>query len=231
MGSCAPPRGLLLSFFGTVALIFTSPSAFAQSFPLAIAPTARHYPQPATVANAAAPVRYPDNNSNGMKALLRTIRFAEGTWRGGAEAGYQVMYGGRLISEVIPGSDPFSKHPEFVVVKQSALNSEAAGAYQFMGATWNQVAGWLGIKDFSPRRQDQVALWLVRNRLSDAEEANINRGILTPEALHQLAPEWAALPTHSGDSYYGYGQSVKSWSQLKAFYDKQLELLRIQTGA
>ena len=90
-----------------------------------------------------------------------------------------------------------------------------------MGATWNQVAGWLGITDFSPLRQDQVALWLVRNRLSDAEEANINQGILTREALHQLAPEWASLPTHWGGSYYGYGQSVKSWSQLKAFYDQQ----------
>ena len=34
-----------------------------------------------------------------------------------------------------------------------------------------------------------------------------------------------SLPTHSGASYYGYGQSVKTWSELKAFYDRQLELL------
>lgn len=231
MGLCAPPRGLVLSFLGTVALASTSPSAFAQVFPLSRTLTALHHPRPITVANTATPVRYLHNTSNGMEALLRTIRFAEGTWRGGTEAGYQVIYGGRLISEVIPGSDPFSKHPQFVVVKQNALNSEAAGAYQFMGATWNRVADWLGITDFSPLRQDQVALWLILNRLSDAEEANINRGILTREALHQLAPEWASLPTYSGDSYYGYGQSVKSWSQLKAFYDQQLELLRIQTEA
>ena len=178
------------------------------------------------------PARYLHNISNGMEALLRTIRFAEGTWRNGQEVGYQVIYGGNLISEVIPGSDPFSKHPDHVVRKQTALNSSAAGAYQFMPATWNRVAEeWLNIKDFSPLRQDQVALWLVRNRLSDAEEANINRGVLTSEALHQLAPEWASLPTRSGAGYYGYGQSVKSWSQLKAFYDKQLELLRIQTEA
>lgn len=229
MGLCAPPRGLILSFLGTVALTSTSP--FAQAFPLSLAPTALHHPQPVTLANAATPVRYLHNNSNGMEALLRTIRFAEGTWRGGTEAGYQVIYGGRLISEEIPGYDPFSKHPQHVVRKRTALNSEAAGAYQFMGSTWNRVAGWLGITDFSPLRQDQVALWLVLNRLSDTEEANINRGILTREALHQLAPEWASLPTHSGASYYGYGQTVKSWSQLKAFYDEQLELLRIQTEA
>ena len=231
MGLCPPARGFWLSLLGTVALTSTSPSAFAQTFALSRTLTALHDPQPVIVADAAAPVRHLHNTSNGMEALLRTIRFAEGTWRGGTEAGYQVIYGGRLISEVIPGSDPFSKHPQFVVVKQSGLNSEAAGAYQFMGATWNRVAGWLGITDFSPLRQDQVALWLIRNRLSDTEEANISRGLLTREALDQLAPEWASLPTHSGGSYYGYGQSVKSWSQLKAFYDRQLELLRIQTGA
>ena len=235
MGLCAPPRGLVLSFLGTVALTSPSPSAFAQAFPLSRTLTALHHPQPATVANAATPLpapRYLRDASNGMEALLRTIRFAEGTWRDGKKAGYQVIYGGRLISEEIPDvPDPFSKHPEYVVRKQTSLNSSAAGAYQFMPATWNQVAGYLNIDDFSPLRQDQVARWLVRNRLSDAEEDNINRGILTREALHQLAPEWAALPTHSGGSYYGYGQSVKSWSQLKDFYDQQLELLRIQTGA
>ena len=237
MGLCAPPRGLVLSFLGTVVLTSTSPSAFAQAFPLSRPLTALHHPRPATVANAATPLpaRYLHDISNGMEALLRTIRFAEGTWRGGTEAGYQVIYGGRLISEVIPGSDPFSKHPDHVVRKQTALNSSAAGAYQFMPATWNRVAGWLEIKkddkdDFSPLRQDQVARWLVLNRLSDAEEANINRGILTREALHQLAPEWSSLPTRWGGSYYG-GQSVKSWSRLKAFYDEQLELLRIQTEA
>lgn len=234
MGLCAPPRGLVLSFLGTVALTSTSPSAFAQAFPLSRTLTALHHPQPATVANAATPLpaRYLRDASNGMEALLRTIRFAEGTWRGGTKDGYQVIYGGRLISEEIPDvSDPFSKHPEYVVRKQTSLNSSAAGAYQFMPATWNRVAGWLNIDDFSPLGQDQVARRLVLNRLSDAEEDNINRGILTREALHQLAPEWASLPTHSGGSYYGYGQSVKSWSQLKDFYDQQLELLRIQTGA
>ncbi len=232
MGLSAPPKALALSVLRTAVL--TSASLFTPAFSFSPFPTALHHPQSVAVGNAATPLpaRHLDNISNGMEALLRTIRFAEGTWRGGTEAGYQVIYGGRLISEVIPGSDPFSKHPETVMrVKQSVLNSEAAGAYQFMGATWNRVAGWLGITDFSPRRQDQVALWLVRNRLSDAEEANINRGLLTREALHQLAPEWAALPNRWGASHYGYGQTVKSWNQLKGFYDEQLDLLRIQTEA
>ena len=235
MALCAPPRGLILSAVGT-ALALTSTPVLAQASPFSPSPAAtafhRHRPQPVTVADAATPRRYLQDHSNGMEALLRTIRFAEGTWRGGTtEEGYQVIYGGRLISEVLPGSDPFSDHPQFVVVKQNALNSSAAGAYQFLGTTWNRVAGWYDIRDFSPTRQDQVARRLIRDRLSDAEEANIDKGILTREALHQLAPEWAALPTHSGASYYGYGQSVKSWDQLKAFYDKQLALLNRETEA
>ena len=233
MGLCAPPRGPTLAALGTVAL--TSASFFAPAFSFSPSPAALRHPQPVTLANTATPVpaRYLHDISNGMEALLRTIRFAEGTWRGGQEVGYQVIYGGSLISEVIPGSDPFSKHPEHVIRKQTALNSSAAGAYQFMPATWNQVAEkWLNIKDdFSPLRQDQVAHKLILHRLDALEEANINRGVLTREALHQLAPEWASLPTHSGGSYHGYGQSVKSWSQLKAFYDQQLELLRIQREA
>ena len=229
MGLSVPPGGLAASVFGTVVLTSASLFAPALSSP---PPTAPHHPRAVTAANAATPLPSPRRQrfSNGMEALLRTIRFAEGTWRGGAEDGYQVLYGGRLISEQIPGSDPFAKHPEFLVVKQTSLNSSAAGAYQFMPRTWKRVAGWLGIQDFSPRRQDQVAHWLVLNRLNDAEEANINRGVLTREALHQLAPEWASLPTHGGHSYYG-GQSVKSWSRLKAFYDKQLEQLRLQREA
>ena len=232
MGLC-PPRGrLAASVFGTVTLASTSFLSPALSLSPSVPALRRS--QPAAVANATTPrpARHLHDISNGMEALLRTIRFAEGTWRGGAKEGYQVLYGGRLISDQFPGSDPFAKHPEFVVVKNSGLNSEAAGAYQFMGATWNRVAGWLGIEDFSPLRQDQVARWLVLNRLSNGEEANVNRGVLTREALHQLAPEWASLPTHSGRSYYGYGQAVKSWEQLKAFYDEQLALLnRIRTEA
>ena len=230
MGSCVPLRGLTLSLLGTTVL--NSASLVPPAFSFSPASASPHHLQPFTVANGATqiPRRYLDI-SNGMEALLRTIRFAEGTWRGGTEASYQVLYGGRLISEQLPGSDPFSKHPQFLVVKQNALNSEPAGGYQFMGRTWNAVSGWLGVKDFSPRGQDQVALWLVKNRLNETEEANIDRGILTRDALHQLAPEWASLPTYSGGSYYGYGQSVKSWSQLKAFYDQQLELLRTQTEA
>ena len=111
MGLCPSPRGFVLSLLGTVALTSTSPSAFAQPFSLSGNLSALDDPQPVTMASAATPVRYLHNTSNGMEALLRTIRFAEGTWRGGTEAGYQVIYGGRLISEVLPGSDPFSKHP------------------------------------------------------------------------------------------------------------------------
>ena len=33
--------------------------------------------------------------------MLNTIRFAEGTWKGGLDVGYRVMFGGGLMPSLI----------------------------------------------------------------------------------------------------------------------------------
>ena len=53
------------------------------------------------------------------RALLNTIRYAEGTWSNGEDKGYQVLYGGGLFKDL-------SRHPEKVVA--SRYTSAAAGA-------------------------------------------------------------------------------------------------------
>ena len=167
--------------------------------------------QEATAQVAAAPTR---PHSNGMEALLRTIRYAEGTWKGGSSAGYLTLYGGGSFSD-------YTRHPGILVVKYPP--SDAAGAYQFKEATWNRVRQFIDLRDFSPVEQDRAAVWLVRRRLSSNQEALIDEGVLTPEAMAQLSPEWAAFPLLSGYSYYG--QPVKSHSALQAFFTQQLDLL------
>ena len=151
------------------------------------------------------------------RALLNTIRYAEGTWKDGKDKGYRIMYGGGQFKDL-------SRHPERVVVKRYA--SAAAGAYQFLPKTWKGVARELRLKSFEPRHQDQAALHLAKRRgaLGDIDEQG-----LTKDAMAKLAPEWASFPNRSGRS--AYGQPVKSHQDLARFYSDNLEELRSQLGA
>ena len=65
------------------------------------------------------------------RALLNTIRYAEGTWTNGEDRGYRILYGGGEFQDL-------SRHPEKVV--SNRYTSAAAGAYQFLPATWKGVA-------------------------------------------------------------------------------------------
>lgn len=146
------------------------------------------------------------------RALLDTIRFAEGTWIGGSTNGYRVIYGGSLANSL-------ERHPEQVVVRRYV--SAAAGAYQFLPRTWRMAADALALPDFGPRSQDQAALWLVDRR--GALRAVDHQG-LNAEVLARLAPEWASLPAHHGGSFYG--QPVRRVAELTAFYRSRLEQLQ-----
>lgn len=143
--------------------------------------------------------------SPNARALLETIRFAEGT---PGDSGYGTMFGGGQF-------DWRQGHPNRVV-RSGGYSSAAAGAYQFMPDTWRGVAKQIGIdpSDFSPAAQDRAALQLIRNRGVDPDQP------LTPASLEKLAPEWASLPTRSGKSYYG--QPVKGLQELQQVYTRSL---------
>ena len=151
------------------------------------------------------------------RALLNTIRYAEGTWKDGEDKGYRIMYGGGQFQDL-------SRHPERVVVKR--YSSAAAGAYQFLPKTWKGVAKELRLASFEPRHQDQAALHLVERR---GALADIDRQGLTKDAMAKLAPEWASFPTKAGRS--AYGQPVKSHQELASFYSSNLQELKNQLGA
>jgi lysozyme len=150
------------------------------------------------------------------KALLNTIRYAEGTWKNGSSMGYRILYGGGTFSNL-------QRHPEKAVVKR--YTSAAAGAYQFLPKTWSMAADRLELPDFGPSSQDQAALFLIdrRNALEEADA-----GKLTPELVAKLAPEWASLPTLQDQSFYG--QPVRDIDELIGFYEDNLEELRRQAS-
>ena len=151
------------------------------------------------------------------RALLNTIRFAEGTWAEGQEVGYRVMFGGSLMPSL-------EYHPNRVMYS-SRYASAAAGAYQFMPFTWAMASRTLGLRGFHPEAQDQAALFLIQRRgalpLAD-------RGEMTPELAALLSPEWASFPTLQGASFYG--QPVKRFEDLKSFYENNLSQIRAGGG-
>ena len=144
------------------------------------------------------------------RALLNTIRYAEGTWKQG-QAGYRMLYGGEHFSSL-------ERHPERLVVKRYA--SAAAGAYQFLPGTWREAATQLELSSFNPRNQDQAALYLVDRR---GVLEQIDRRGLTRETMAVLAKEWASFPTLAGQS--AYGQPVKEAQLLERFYRSNLQSL------
>lgn len=146
------------------------------------------------------------------QALLATIRYAEGTWKNGSEEGYRTLYGGGRFESL-------ERHPDIEVHRRYV--SAAAGAYQFLPATWKSAARELNLNDFSSVSQDQAALHLVQRR---GALQRFDREGLTPEVLATLAAEWASLPTLAGSSTYG--QPVKGHQDLQDFYAAQLEKQR-----
>jgi muramidase (phage lysozyme) len=143
-----------------------------------------------------------------VRSLLNTIRYAEGT---PGEAGYQTMFGGGKFD-----TSKGWKHPD-KVISSGGYDSAAAGAYQIMPGTWQGTSKALGLPDFSPKSQDLAALYLIDKK----------RGALNPflkgekfgTVLNKLAPEWAALPTSGGGSYYG--QPSKKLGDLYKYYEQQ----------
>jgi lysozyme len=141
------------------------------------------------------------------QGLLRMLRFAEGTERGGQDS-YRVMFGGSLAPDL-------KQHPDKVMKGRST----AAGAYQFLTPTWQQQQKKLGLGSFGPVEQDIAALDLARQRTMGLGGLSyLQKQGLTPEFVAALAPEWASLPTKEGKSYYG--QPVKSYSELQKSYQQ-----------
>jgi len=126
-----------------------------------------------------------------QKALLNTIAGPESGGR------YDIIYGGGRF-------DDFSRHPGRAVRIQTGPNagrtSSAAGKYQFLGSTWDDQAGKLGLADFSPANQDQAA-W---NLAAETYKTKTGQDLVAvlesgdPAALATvgkvLNPIWTSLP-------------------------------------
>lgn len=143
-----------------------------------------------------------------VKAFLDMIAAAEGT---AASDGYYTQYTGTKFAS-------FSDHPREMRCGRrygKKLCSDAAGRYQFLSTTWDRFAKKFGVKDFSPRNQDLMAIELIRER---GALADIEAGQLEP-AVRKLAYIWP--------SFRRFGGSVESsMPKLEAMYQKNLGIYR-----
>lgn len=137
------------------------------------------------------------NNPN-VRRMLDLISATE-------KANYDTIFGGRQLNN-------YADHPRklfsFTNTKGKKQKSSAAGRYQFIQDTWDEVAKKLGLKDFSPRNQDLAAIYLMQRRgaLDDVLRGDFEK------AIAPLGAEWASLPSSN------YAQPKRSM----AFVNSQL---------
>ena len=130
--------------------------------------------------------------NNQRKAFLDMLAWSEGTDTIGQKTrnhGYDVIVGGELFTD-------YSDHPRKLVTLNPKLKSTGAGRYQLLSRWWDAYRKQLGLKDFSPKSQDAVALQQIKERSLPA----IDRGDIRLRQSTSCSNIWASLPGA------GYGQ-------------------------
>ena len=129
--------------------------------------------------------------NNQRKAFLDMLAWSEGSDNGRQKTrnhGYDVIVGGELFTD-------YSDHPRKLVTLNPNSNQQAPDATSFFPVGGMPTAR-LGLKDFSPKSQDAVALQQIKER---GALPMIDRGDIR-QAIDRCSNIWASLPGA------GYGQ-------------------------
>lgn len=156
-----------------------------------------------------------ENNSEAkIRAFLRVIKQFEGV---PGEKGYTTLFGGEQFSDM-------SKHPEkpiywYTKADGTKMHSSAAGSYQIMQYVWWDYNGWVvkkdekgkrykskernenrnyvkdyGIKDFSPKSQDEFCIALLLHGYKAKNQLNyLVNGFLTRAIEECASHTWASF--------------------------------------
>lgn len=134
-----------------------------------------------------------------IDAFLWMLRVSEGT---DSLNGYSMLVGGGQFNG-------FADHPRVLVsLPNLGIKSSAAGAYQILRRTWDDVRERIGASDFSPAWQDRAAVELIRRR---GALADVKAGRFAA-AVEKCKREWASLPGA------GYGQHENTLARLQTAY-------------
>ena len=100
--------------------------------------------------------------NNQRKAFLDMLAWSEGTDNGRQKTrnhGYDVIVGG---GNCYPLITPITLRK--LVTLNPKLKSTGAGRYQLLSRWWDAYRKQLGLKDFSPKSRDAVALQQIKER-------------------------------------------------------------------
>lgn len=144
-----------------------------------------------------------------VTAFLRVIREGESSQN---DSAYTVMFGGDHFTS-------FANHPRkrnTRIMRGRPLTSTAAGAFQFIARTWDEMARAYGLVDFSPPNQDLAAVGLIARRgaLDDVIAGRIT------DAIRKCGREWASLP---GSSYGQPTQALAHALEVYAAYGGRID--------
>lgn len=161
------------------------------------------------------------SKTGSVKALLNTIRYAEGT---AGPNGYNTWFGGRTdmdltsmtINEVVAEQKRRLASGEATYGKYT---SAAVGAYQMMEPEKSAAA--IGINPattkFTPEIQDRIAVDYYMKKQARMSQAEIEAPISKAQ-IAKISGVWASLPDAVGNS--AYGQPVKKYKKLETVYNQ-----------
>lgn len=143
--------------------------------------------------------------SPNLKAFLDMIAWSEigAELLAKSDNGYNVCVGSTPAKPILFSS--YAHHPQ---LRNGAMNSDAAGRYQFMGRFWHFYQNQLNLPDFGPASQDKWAVQLIKEcrALDDVEHGQFEA------AVAKCRSRWASLPGA------GYGQRENRLADLREAY-------------
>lgn len=141
-------------------------------------------------------------NAN-VRAFLDTIGYAEGTGDS-----YNIIFTFARFSS-------YADHPRLIKCSYG-LCSDAAGRYQFLSTTWDNLANRLGLPDFSPESQDRAAVLLLKDAGVYGTVSGISNFDDFSYAAYAVGRTWASFPGSP------YGQPKYSASTLYSKFKEYL---------
>lgn len=136
--------------------------------------------------------------------FLDLIAFSEGTSTvRNSDDGYNVLYGKGLFQG-------YADHPRRLItlpINGKSVTSSAAGRYQFLAGTWDEVVSKYGFRGrFTPEAQDLAAI----KKITERGALKLIQAGQIAQAIAKCSKEWASFPGND------YGQNPHKIDKLLA---------------